>query len=173
MGESGGIGSSILDKGRTPEQWCDALAKRHIEISERHLRQKARQLGACYQIGRAMIITPDQMDIIIEDGRCRSNHISAAQSGGQKAGSKSTGARSRTTSAKALDHLQKAARGTGSLSSLILIEIPLDHLRIARLHERQAQQHPRLLRVESERCDKAVLVIVDLDVPPDIPRGDP
>jgi hypothetical protein len=44
--------------------------------SERTLRAKARELGACHVLGKAMIITPEQIDAILESCLCPSNHIS-------------------------------------------------------------------------------------------------
>jgi hypothetical protein len=65
---------AILDQGRSPADWCVEFEARGIHLSERSLRQKARELGACHVIGKAMIITPAQIDAILEDCRCPSNH---------------------------------------------------------------------------------------------------
>jgi hypothetical protein len=41
-------------------------------LSERTLRAKARELGACHVLGKAMIITPEQIDAILENCLCPS-----------------------------------------------------------------------------------------------------
>lgn len=64
----GQIGSRILDEGMTPVQWIVVLAEKDIIISERTLREKAREKGAYYYLGRTMRITPRQIDIIYEEG---------------------------------------------------------------------------------------------------------
>src|ERR1051325_4550159 len=106
--------SVILEHGKSPAAWCEIFAGKGLAMSERTLRAKARDLGACHVVGKAMIITPDQIDRILEDCLCPSNHIGAARSGGPRDGSSSTVGRSPATSAKALAHLTKAARKTGS-----------------------------------------------------------
>lgn len=117
MGAGASLGSNLLNGSRTPAQWCEEFAERGVPISERLLRAKARQLGAYYSLGAAMLITPAQIDQILEDSQCRSKRTAGAAPGGQKAGSKSTGARSRSTSVKALDHLRNAALKTGSANA--------------------------------------------------------
>lgn len=109
-----GTGSFVLDKGKTPAEWCSIFDARGIHVSERTIRQKARSLAACHILGGAMLITPEQMDRILEEGACRLPRTSEATPGGRAAKSKTTGARSRVTSAKALERLQKLARGSGS-----------------------------------------------------------
>jgi hypothetical protein len=108
------LGSAILDTGKSPAEWQRIFAERGIVVSERSLRQKARELGACHVLGKAMIITPAQIDRILEEGTCRSSRTSEVQYGGPRAVSNITVERSPTTSAKALEHLKKAALGTGS-----------------------------------------------------------
>jgi hypothetical protein len=110
----GEVGSQILDSGRSPADWLDVFAAKGLPISERTLRAKARKLGACHVIGKAMIITPGQIDRILEDSLCPSNPIQEAQHGGREARSNITGDPSPATSAKALAHLQRMARKTGS-----------------------------------------------------------
>jgi len=108
-------GSAILDAGKSPADWVSWLLEyRQINIAERTLREKANRLGACFRIGNAMIITPEQIDeILTEDWKCRSNRTSEARSIGSKAGSNATAARSPAHIDKARDRLQKLARGTG------------------------------------------------------------
>ena len=57
--------TALLDTARTPAQWAAILAQRGFDVSERTLRTRANQLGACHRLGRAMIITPDQLDLIL------------------------------------------------------------------------------------------------------------
>lgn len=109
------VGSHILDTGKSPEEWADILAARGITISPRTLREKANALGACHKLGRAMIITPDQMDLILQGGTpCRSKSMPVVLPGGFGAGSNSTESRSPATTAAALAHLKKQAQGTGA-----------------------------------------------------------
>ncbi len=64
----GPIGSQILDEGMTPAQWIEIIASRECVISEWTLREKANDKGAFYRLGRAMLITPAQIDTIFERG---------------------------------------------------------------------------------------------------------
>lgn len=57
--------SKIFDLGRTPEEWSAKLRPRGVELSPRTLRSKARTHGQYFAIGRAIFITPDQMDEIL------------------------------------------------------------------------------------------------------------
>jgi len=105
----------ILEEGRSPTDWVSVLADRGLEVSERTLREKANRLGACHKLGRAMIITPDQLDTILRDKtECHSSHISEAHSGGQRAGSNTSKRRSPTTIDAALERARKLAQGTGA-----------------------------------------------------------
>lgn len=106
---------SILTEGKTPEEWAAVLAERSIPVSVRTLREAANRIGACHKLGRAMIITPDQMDMILQEGQqCRSNRISAAASSGFGGGSNTTAGPSRATTARAQAHLMRLAQGTGA-----------------------------------------------------------
>jgi hypothetical protein len=108
-------GAQILDESRTPEEWAEVFARRGMTVSARTLRTKARKLGACTVIGHgAMLITPQQLDRILEDAKCRSNHTSEETSGGHVEKLSSMAKRSPATGVSALAHLQKQARGTGS-----------------------------------------------------------
>lgn len=108
-------GSTILDRGRPPEEWVAELAQRGFDVSERALRERANKLGACHRLGRAMLITPAQMDIILGDTRtCRSNPTKEGRSGGPKAASNISAPRSRDTTDAALERLKLLARGNGA-----------------------------------------------------------
>lgn len=109
-----GIGSAILDLGKSPAEWCELFAAKGMHVSERSLRQKARELGACYVLGKTMIITPLQIDQILEGGLCRSNRTAEALSGGPGEPLTTKGSPSPATFGKALEHLQRAAQGRGS-----------------------------------------------------------
>jgi hypothetical protein len=108
------IGSFVLDNGKTPAQWIELLAERGLRVSERTLRTKARQLAACHVLGGAMLITPQQIDRILEDAACRLPRTNETAHGGRAGRSNTTASRSPATSGKALAHLQKLARGSGS-----------------------------------------------------------
>ena len=110
----GSIGSKILDEGMTPAQWIVVLAAKDIIISERTLREKAREKGAYYCLARTMLITPQQMDIIYEEGQpCHLKSISEAITSGPKDRSITTVGRSPAHTGEALRHLQKRVHGTG------------------------------------------------------------
>lgn len=110
----GPIGSQILDEGMTPAQWIEILVSRECVISERTLREKANEKGAFYRLGRAMLITPQQIDIIFEEGQlCRSESIRGAGITTSTGRSNTTAGRSPAHTGEALRHLQKRARGTG------------------------------------------------------------
>lgn len=75
--------SQILKLGKKPDQWVKIMAEQEIEISERTLRDRANETGAYHRVGRTMLITPAQIDIIF--GRsfsCRSNSTNGAKSSG-------------------------------------------------------------------------------------------
>lgn len=106
---------SILTEGKTPEEWAAVLAERSIPVSVRTLREAANRIGACHKLGRAMIITPDQMDMILQESQqCRLNRISAGPPSGHGAGSNTTAGQSRATTARAQAHLMRLAQGTGA-----------------------------------------------------------
>ncbi|MFK4871613.1 hypothetical protein [Novosphingobium sp. ZW T3_23] len=106
---------AILEEGRSPSDWVSTLAERGLDVSERTLREKANRLGACHKLGRAMIITPDQLDTILRDkNECRSSLTSEEPNGGSKAGLNTSKRQSPTTTAAALEHLRKRARGSGA-----------------------------------------------------------
>lgn len=108
------LGSTVLDTGKTPGQWVALLAERGLFISERILRQRARRVGAFYSIGGAMILLPEHIDAIFMEGQpCRLRSIDGGESGGSGVGSSCTARQSPATTAKALAHLTKQARGTG------------------------------------------------------------
>lgn len=53
----------------TPAQAVASLADQGIIVSERTLRHRARQLGACRIIGKTMFLTPADIDRIIDASR--------------------------------------------------------------------------------------------------------
>lgn len=57
--------SKIFEMGRTPDEWSKRLEIRGIDLSPRVLKSLAKTHGQHFSIGRAMIITPDQMDEIL------------------------------------------------------------------------------------------------------------
>ena len=107
-------GSQILGHGKTPAQWVVIMAEHEIEISERTLREKANDTGAFYRLGRTMLITPQQIDVIFEEGQpCHSKSSSAANITTSRGGSSTMAGRSPAHTGEALRHLQKQAHGTG------------------------------------------------------------
>lgn len=107
-------GSTILDRGKPPSEWVQILAGRGLDISERTLREKAHKLDAFHKLGRVMLITPAQMDIILGEKRCRSNPTEGARHGGRRAGSNISAGRSRNTTDAALEQLKQQALGRGA-----------------------------------------------------------
>jgi len=105
----------ILDRAKTPEAWIELLAEKGIILSPRTLRDLAHRWGACHKVGRVMLITPEQLDHIIESQKkCPSNLIPAARSGGRAAVSNTMARRSPNTTDAALVHLRNRALGTGA-----------------------------------------------------------
>lgn len=58
--------SRVLDEAKTPAEWVRVLHERGLTISERTLRTKARELGACVILGRAMLMLPEHIDAVFE-----------------------------------------------------------------------------------------------------------
>jgi len=50
----------------TPAQLVAKFAKAGITISERTLRERARELGAYRRVGKTMFLMPEDVDVIIE-----------------------------------------------------------------------------------------------------------
>lgn len=50
----------------TPSQLVERFAKAGIRISERTLRERARQLGAYRQMGKTMFFMPEDVETIVE-----------------------------------------------------------------------------------------------------------
>ena len=108
------LGSTVLDTGRTPEEWVALLAERGIVMSARTLREKANSLGARCKVGRVMLITPEHIDNIMMEGqKCRLRFIAGGKSGGSVVTLNTTAPASPTTTAAALAHLQRQAQGNG------------------------------------------------------------
>jgi hypothetical protein len=70
------MSGALLPDYTTPE---DLAA--HLGVSERSLRATARAIGACREFGKRMILTPDDVNMIMEATRCPSKSSSAARSG--------------------------------------------------------------------------------------------
>ena len=80
----------ILSEGKTPAGWVAELSAAGVEISERTLREKARQLGAYRSLGNAIVLLPEHIDQIFEEPACPtrkelSSSTHAAATGGSKA----------------------------------------------------------------------------------------
>lgn len=71
--------SKIFDLGRTPEEWSAKLRPRGVDLSPRTLRAKAREHGQYFAIGRAIFITPDQMDEILLREAARTSRYTEMQ----------------------------------------------------------------------------------------------
>jgi hypothetical protein len=64
-----------------PELYTAAAVAKHIGCNERRLRKIARELGACREIGKTMVLTDDDIRAILEATRCPSNSSDVAKSG--------------------------------------------------------------------------------------------
>lgn len=58
---------SLLEKAISPTEAVDRLASKGVHISERLLRKRARELGACRVLGKAMLLLPEHLDKIIAE----------------------------------------------------------------------------------------------------------
>lgn len=58
--------SELLTEGRTPEAWSETLLGHGVHVSPRLIRSKARRSGQFYQLGRLMLLTPAQMERLLE-----------------------------------------------------------------------------------------------------------
>ncbi len=64
-----------------PESITPAEFARRYGWSERRVRDKARELGACRILGNRMTLLPDDVQALLEATRCPSSSIAAARSG--------------------------------------------------------------------------------------------
>jgi hypothetical protein len=60
---------TILDEAITPATAVAKLQAAGIQLSERTLRERARALGACRILGKAMFLMPSDIDTIINAAR--------------------------------------------------------------------------------------------------------
>lgn len=58
-----------IESAITPTQLVERFAKAGIHISERTLRDKARQIGAYRLIGKAMFLMPEDVEALLEASR--------------------------------------------------------------------------------------------------------
>jgi hypothetical protein len=108
------VAARVLEEGRTPEQWVKALAEKGFPISERSLRAKARELGACRLFGKTMILLPEHVDLIIaEPDKWPSKSTSERASGGER----DDLLMATDMSEEALKHLTQRSRTPKSASS--------------------------------------------------------
>src|SRR5690554_4034722 len=73
---------TILDKAISPSEAVDRLAAKGVHISERALRKRARELGACRVLGKAMLLLPEHIDQIISEPEPCRTYSNAGMSGG-------------------------------------------------------------------------------------------
>lgn len=48
--------NNVVETAKSPEEWCEKLKKRGIQVSPRTLRAKARKHGQFLSLGRAMVL---------------------------------------------------------------------------------------------------------------------
>lgn len=58
--------SELLTEGQTPEAWSEQLGAHGVHVSPRLIRTKARETGQFHKLGRLMLLTPAQMERLIE-----------------------------------------------------------------------------------------------------------
>lgn len=58
--------SDLLTEGQTPEAWSEQLGAHGVHVSPRLIRTKARETGQFHKLGRLMLLTPAQMERLIE-----------------------------------------------------------------------------------------------------------
>lgn len=58
--------SELLAQGQTPEAWSKELRAHGVHVSPRLIRTKARETGHFHKLGRLMLLTPAQMERLIE-----------------------------------------------------------------------------------------------------------
>lgn len=80
-----------LERVISPAAVVDILLTRGVQISERELRRRAREIGAYRQIGKAMFFLPEDLDKIMEPQSCSNS------SGARKARTGSRGGPSTVT----------------------------------------------------------------------------
>lgn len=62
--------SDLLAQGQTPEAWSEQLSAHGVHVSPRLIRTKARETGQFHKIGRLMLLTPAQLEALIELSSC-------------------------------------------------------------------------------------------------------
>lgn len=70
-----------IESALTPTQLVERFAKAGIQISERTLRQKARQIGAYRLIGNTMFLMPEDVEALLEASRPTAKAPAAQASG--------------------------------------------------------------------------------------------
>lgn len=79
----------VIAEARTPEDWCNLLRARGFRLSARTIRQKAREHGAYYAMGRAMLLLPEHVEAILkaearrEAAEYRTKVLTSSQTGGR------------------------------------------------------------------------------------------
>ena len=101
-----------IEQGRTPSQVVADFAAKGITVSERAVREKARELGACRILGKAMILLPEHIDLIFEAPECQNaTDTGSSSTFGEQLGGSRGALKARTnTTAKALEHLTNLSR---------------------------------------------------------------
>ncbi len=57
---------NLLARGQTPEAWSDTLKSHGVHVSPRLVRSKARETGQFFQMGRLMLLTPEQVESLFD-----------------------------------------------------------------------------------------------------------
>lgn len=68
--------SDLLSQGQTPEAWSETLLAHGVHVSPRLIRSKAHKTGKFYKLGRLMLLTPNQIEFLLESPSDRGTHAS-------------------------------------------------------------------------------------------------
>lgn len=72
---------ALLDEAMSPTEAVEKLAAKGVHISERALRRRAREIGACRVFGKAMLLLPEHLEILLEEpAPCRSESTTGTAS---------------------------------------------------------------------------------------------
>ncbi|MBD3816936.1 hypothetical protein M4578_18830 [Salipiger sp. P9] len=57
---------TVVDGAKTPEEWCAMLRQQGAHVSARTLRAKARETGQYLSLGRAMLLNPKHLAVLLQ-----------------------------------------------------------------------------------------------------------
>ena len=57
---------TVMDGAKTPEEWCTLLRQQGAQVSPRTLRAKAREKKQYLSLGRAMLLNPEHLAVLLQ-----------------------------------------------------------------------------------------------------------